>query len=304
MIPSYGKIFHIGHRSIRELFDGPVVAEEKVDGSQFSMMVKDDQLYCRSKGAEIHLGAPQKLFESAVETALALAHRGKLAEGVVYRCEYLAKPKHNTLAYDRRPLNHLALLDVDRGSGYLVDDPGAKQEIARDLSIDCTPTIYHGTISDVDSLIGMLDRVSFLGGQKIEGIVVKNYNKVGEDGKFLMGKYVSEAFKEVHRGEWKKANPTKGDVLDVLAGKYRNEARWNKAVQHLREAGTLQEAVQDIGPLIKEIQADLTAECEDEIKEVLWKWAQPHLTRKCVAGAAEWYKAKLAATQFEEKEDL
>ena len=33
---SYGKIFNLGHKETEALFDGPVVVEEKIDGSQFS----------------------------------------------------------------------------------------------------------------------------------------------------------------------------------------------------------------------------------------------------------------------------
>jgi ATP-dependent RNA circularization protein (DNA/RNA ligase family) len=39
MILSYPSIYALGHRAIRELFDGPVVVEEKIDGSQFSFGV-------------------------------------------------------------------------------------------------------------------------------------------------------------------------------------------------------------------------------------------------------------------------
>jgi len=34
---SYPSIYNLGHRYLGDLLDGPVVVEEKVDGSQFSM---------------------------------------------------------------------------------------------------------------------------------------------------------------------------------------------------------------------------------------------------------------------------
>ena len=35
LIPGYGKIYALGHRRIREIFDGPVHIEEKIAEEQF-----------------------------------------------------------------------------------------------------------------------------------------------------------------------------------------------------------------------------------------------------------------------------
>jgi hypothetical protein len=70
-------------------------------------------------------------------------------------------------------------------------------------------------------------------------------------------------------------------------------------VQHLREAGQLQGAVQDIGPLIQEIPRDVEKECKPEIMEALWKWAWPHIKRAVTRGFPEWYKEKLLEKAFE-----
>ena len=104
---SYSSPLQLGHREAARLFDGVVVVEEKVDGSQFSFgrfwEGNDLNLRCRSKGATLNVNAPDKMFARAVETAQELA----LTPGWTYRAEYLAKPKHNALAYDRTPTNSL-----------------------------------------------------------------------------------------------------------------------------------------------------------------------------------------------------
>jgi hypothetical protein len=139
---------------------------------------------------------------------------------------------------------------------------------------------------------------SVLGGQKIEGFVVKNYKHFTSDGKTMMGKFVSEQFKEVHKKEWKNTNPTQKDILTQLGETYKSEARWYKAIQHLKESGAYTRSPKDIGPLLKEIQQDIKTECQDEIKEKLFKWAWSHVARKSIQGFPQWYKELLMEQQF------
>ena len=136
-----------------------------------------------------------------------------------------------------------------------------------------------------------------------DGLASHN-SRFGPDKKALMGKFVSERFKEVHKGEWRKENPTSKDIIDQLVKAYRSPARWQKAVQHLREAGRLEGSPRDIGALIKEVPMDIEKECMEEIKELLWAWAWPKVRRGITAGLAEWYKEELLAEQFSDKEDI
>ena len=53
----------MGHKAIAELLKGPVYVEEKVDGSQFSFGVDENgEIRVRSKGCELVLDAPEKMF--------------------------------------------------------------------------------------------------------------------------------------------------------------------------------------------------------------------------------------------------
>ncbi len=294
MINSYPKIYALGHRELGPLFFDPVIVEEKVDGSQFSFGVLGHELHCRSKGQALVVDAPDKMFAQAVATAQELAPL--LRPDWVYRGEYLQKPKHNTLAYDRIPKRHIALFDVCPGlETYLsVDEKAAEAER---LGLETVPALHVGPVASADELLAFLERVSFLGGQKIEGVVVKNYARFGADKKALMGKHVSEAFKEVHRHEWKKENPGGKDMIASLCEQYRTEARWNKAIQHLRERGELTESPKDIGPLLREVQTDIEAECHAEIAEKLYAWARKDVLRAAGHGLPEWYKEQLTRSQ-------
>lgn len=292
---SYPKVYNLGHSNITELFDGEVIVEEKVDGSQLSFGRFGDRIRIRSKGREFDIEAPDNLFAEAAESVRALAP--KLREGWTYRGEYLKRPRHNGLHYDRIPEQHIMLFDINTGhETYLGYEE--KAEEADRIGLEVVPLIRKGRVEHANELFEFMDRVSVLGGQKIEGLVAKNYARFGRDGKALMGKHVSEEFKEVQSKQWKRDHPTQGDIVRALIEEYRSPARWQKAVQHLRERGELEQSPKDIGALMREVQADIEEECKDEILEKLWSKFRKQVMRGAARGLPEWYKQKLLEGQF------
>lgn len=295
---SYPKVYNLGHPAIRDLFDGTVVVQEKVDGSQFTFGVIDGGLYCRSKGADVYTNTTDSNFRGAVDTALRLFEAGLLVEGWQYRGEAMRSAKHNTLCYGRAPVGNVVLFDVDTGLEERAH-PEVLSAIAHQLGLECVPLVYEGEVASADELMALMDRESFLGGCKVEGVVIKNYGRWNEkDAKMLMGKVVSADFREKHRTEWVRSNPTRSDIVEAIKATYRHERRWEKAVERLRDAGKLEGSPRDIGALIKEVPADVLVECEHEIKNALFKHFWPQIQRGVTAGLPEWYKERLAAQQF------
>ena len=263
-INSYPKVYNLGHPAINDLFDGWVVIEEKVDGSQFSFGILDGELQCRSRNNQLVLDAAE-MFQAGVDHVKSIEHL--LEPGFIYRGEYLAKPKHNSIAYDRCPDGHIILWDVMTA---LEDYMGReeKESEAERLGLEIVPLVHAGRIRfSLEQMDKWLDTESVLGGSKVEGIVIKNRHRFGRDGKMLAGKYVSEAFKETNKKNFAKSNPKSGDILFEMKEMVRNERRWEKSVERMRDSGDLQNAPQDIGPLIKSVQADVLSECEDLIKD-------------------------------------
>lgn len=294
-IHSYGKIYNLGHYALDDLLNGPVVVEEKIDGSQFSFGRVDGVLLARSNGADLNVDAPEKMFERAIDTAKELFPI--LEPGCIYRGEYLQKPKHNTLCYNRIPAKHVIIFDVDEGNQSYMSPLSKKGECER-IGLECVPEFLSDNFT-LEQFKALLETESVLGGQKIEGVVIKNYERFGSDGKTLMGKYVSEEFKEIHRKDWKERNPCGLDIKEAISESLRTPARWNKAIQHLTERGELQNAPQDIGALLKEVNLDVLAECGEEIRQQLFKWAWPDISRQIIRGLPQWYKDRLAEKQFE-----
>lgn len=292
-IGSYCEIYHIAHKAIEEIFTGPVQIQEKIDGSFITFMLgENDELLMRSKGQALHEGSPSsKMFNEAIE---ALKPRADLLlPNQIWRGEYLRSPKHNSLRYDRIPKGHIVIFDIELSMGNFADSKQLK-EMSEFVGFESVPILFEGIWDKgLKELETFFATDSFLGGSKIEGVVVKNHQLFLGGHSFAAGKLVSQAFKEVHSQEWKKSNPNKGDVVEQLIKSHRTEARWLKAVQHLRDAGKLTNSPVDIGPLLKEISEDVKKEEKEAIAEALFNWAYPKISRGITAGFVDWYKEKL-----------
>lgn len=92
-----------------------------------------------------------------------------------------------------------------------------------------------------------------------------------------------------------KVKPEQDDRIQPIVNALRTEARWVKAVGHLRDAGTLTNSTKDIGALIKEINADLITEEIDWIKTQLYDAYSKDIYRGVVNGFAQWYQKVVAA---------
>lgn len=294
MSKSFPKIFALGSKPISHIFDGPVEITEKVDGSQFNFGVSEEgELWIRSKQADLFPNS-NAMFERAVSQVHEWFNNGLLLKGCSYHGEYLNRPRHNTLEYSRIPKSNIALFgfcapdNLFRSYGVLLD-------VAEILKCDIVPLLFEGIIEDpLESLNYLLKRESFLGNADIEGVVIKNYEKdVLVGGQYIpicMGKFVSEKFKEKHIKGWKENNPGN---LEKLAITFSTEARWEKAIQHLRDKDELDHSPKDIGPLLREIHRDIEEEEKEEIKEILYNMNIKDLLRICCRGFPEWYKKKL-----------
>lgn len=288
---AFPKILHVGDKLVKDIFDEEVEITEKLDGSQLGFGLINGEVVVRSKGKEQDLDNPDKMFRIAVNYIRSI--KDKLTEGVFYYGEYLEAPRHSTLAYDRVPKNNIALFGMMNNGVFM---PYANiQNAATALGVDAIPLIYSGK-SSPEHVLELVEGVSYLGGAQREGVVIKVYKDWEYLGRLhytvMSAKYVTEKFKEVHQKDWKKNNTGKGK-LETLKSQYRTEARWHKAIQHLKENGQLEGSPRDIGALIKEIRKDLTDEEQENIKTHLWSLFGDDFQRSAVDGFPQWYKEEL-----------
>jgi hypothetical protein len=296
----FPKAWSGGHRNVGRIWDGPVEITEKIDGSQIGFGWMKGELYVRSKNHQIHEGS-NTMFTEGYEHISRIAPL--LPDNVMFYGEYLKKPKHNTLEYGSVPRNHIALFGIIRDDGTAVEDHGLLVDWAKKLDIGWVPLLDYCEINTPEQLLDYMGLESYLGGPHIEGVVIKNYAHDivigGEWCPFIQMKHVSEAFKEKHIKGWKKSNnPGK---FQTLKEAYRSEARWKKAMQSLRDDGTLSESPRDIGPLLKYINQDIIEEEQENIKEALWNIFRKEILRHATMGFPEWYKEELLKMSFEKE---
>jgi hypothetical protein len=306
-IPSYGKIWSFGHNVASAVVGRRCIVEEKIDGSQLSCMVDGfGTLLVKSKGADIHLGAVPNLFVPSVNHLVAMHAQGRLPRGFVFRFEALCKPKHNTLTYGRAPKGNCVLLDVDQSpGGQKYACPDERAAWAETLQVDCVPVLADVVLTDHREVRIHLDRVSFLGGALMEGVVCKPVEPTyyQADGKRIIAKYVSEAFKETHRKNWEPDRAQKTDLLERIVECVSTPVRWEKAVQHMNEDGELQSSPADIGGLMRRVMNDVEIESVDEIKDMLWQAYRKEVVRLSARGVPQWYKERLLKSAFDPAND-
>lgn len=300
-IPSYTKVLSLGSAYTEDSLTGPVVLQEKLDGSQFSFGLNEDgEIVMRSKGAVLMEDNYADMFKEAVEYVLSISDIIKrYPKDTYFYTEYLQKPKHNTLKYKNIPKNHLMLFDVLSEQKW---QERGKMEVAASLfQISVIPELYRGKAT-VDSVKSFLTAESCLGDEIIEGVVIKNYTQtilLGGHVFPLFTKHVREAFKERHAADWGIRQP-KGQLQEFIDG-FKSEARWKKSILHAKEKGLLTQSPKDIGPLLKMIQEDIVTEEEENIKRHLFKCFVDDIKRKSVAGFPIWYKDQLLKNVKESK---
>lgn len=303
-IHSYPKIFAVGSDHIPDLFRGSVEVTEKIDGSMFAFgITAEGQLVMRSKGKEMFFEACEKMFTKAANYVDQI--QGKLREmagpqGIFFYGEFLGGPSHNVLKYARVPENHIMVFGAMLGEGW-IHDHAEMQRLAAQIDLETVPLLHSGPLETVEGLAAFFERDSILGNEKLEGVVVKNYEQktiIGQQVFPSFGKYVRAEFKERHAKDW---GPkfSEGNKFDLWLESFRAEARWQKAVQHLREAGLLLNEPRDIGVLLKELERDLFEEERANIEKELFRLFKDQITRKARAGFPEWYKEQLAKRAFE-----
>jgi len=290
---AYPKVANLGSLGTERVFMGPVTIQEKVDGSQFRIGTDGEGgFHVASHHQKLYEGNVAGMFQLPFEYAQDVI-RPKLCEAWPENCwlfcEVVSKCKQNAITYDRPAKNGLVLFDVFSSGVFMVSKH--VQMLAQKLCIDSVPT-YHEGESTKDEALAFLGRESFLGGALAEGIVIKNYAETR-----MVGPHVWPVFTKFVRPEFRELNskehPAQKDKLAELFGQFCTEARWQKAIQHLREQGQIQDAVQDIGPLIKEITRDIWEEEGEAIAQLLLAHFRKDITRTATRGFPEWYKAQL-----------
>ncbi len=299
MFTAFPKIFSLGNKFVQDIFKEDVEITEKVDGSQISFGKINDDVIIRSKKQQLFIDNPEKMFAKGVEYIASIANL--LPEGIVFYGEYLQKEKHNVLTYQSIPKNHIALFGAMDYKDKSFSDYQRVKELALALQVDVVPILYYGSIKNVEDIKEFLKMKSFLGGPEVEGVVIKNYYRPNVIGGTVFpitsAKLVSEGFKERHKIDW--AANTGKNKWETYKESFASEARWNKAIQRMKEEGIHTGSPKDIGKLMQYVQQDIYDEEKENIKDFLWGLFGKDLMRAATKNLPEWYKASMVKEMFE-----
>ena len=266
----YPKVLHIGAPLVATVFYEEVELSEKVDGSQCRIELTDESVMVGSKNQGI---ADPGMFEIAHEQGERIHSETDwrtLGDHVTLFCEFLETPKHNTIKYDRVPLNHLYLFGAMLGTDHMVT--GGLIEMAKHLVIDPPNILDCKLIESAEELKEFMTRESYLGGSTVEGVVIKNYNRTYDPlqvhsqefiGYPMTAKYVNKDFTAANAKQWNTISRKTG--VDAIIERFFIGDRFNKAIQHVREEGNITYMKKDLQYLIPEFFDDLM----DEKKEAM-----------------------------------
>lgn len=285
--------------------------DEKIDGSQISFGIAPEgevrtaqgkqapenefltkpTLWIRSRSRFLDLENPDKMFAAAVESIR--AREKLLRPGYTYMGEYLNRPKHNVLAYERVPEGNIVLFDVavlwegDDLQCWIFMSLEELQAHAEIVELECVQSAdlpFNGTLPGADYF-----KASMLGGIP-EGVVVKAWTEKER----VIAKIVSEQFKEVKGDRTSRTQANPQDELPIrFANRFCPPARFVKAVQRMKENGEWNEAMSDIPRLRQLVTEDLVGECGEQMRDELFEMFRRKIIGASLQPLAAWYEQYL-----------
>lgn len=286
----YGKVYNFGTNGTQGILMSEVWVQEKVDGSQIRWWWDSSgDLHVHSRRSKINHGDPPNLFKPSVEHLKTLEPN----QGYVFFGEAIWKPRHNVIKYDRCPAGHIVLWDVysKEQDGFLL--PEIACGFAVDFGLEWAPVYIERDVPTPEKLKQLMDNESFLGGHKIEGVVVKSYRLKDRDGNRLKAKVISDAFRETKGGRYRSKLTGVQKVIDILS----TNARYDKAIQRVIESGECTYTMKDMPQIIREVHRDIDEEVVDIIKEKLLKEYIREIKKGVCSGVAAHYQFRLTGLE-------
>jgi len=301
--PHYNKVLTLGDPYIIDLLNGRIVVEEKVDGAQFRFGRINGKLMCGSHRIDFdELHAVDAMFQPAWTYVLSISDR--LPDNVMFYTEFLGRVRQNRLIYEVVPKNGLMLFDAYWFAESRWATLDELLRFANAIDIDPPRVLYDDDGKGFDKALAddLLRSVSCLGNTLIEGLVIKNYGQPGGDRyhhgpSFACGKFVQP--KRAEKNQTVRNAADANDVVARIVERFKTEARWAKAVQHVKEDGRLEGSMRDVKALLAEVENDVLEENSDEIIDMLWDRFGHAIIKGIRDGLPEWYKKRLSEQQFD-----
>jgi len=302
-----------------------VVIQEKVDGENFRIQIEKEEITDMSSMFKFSYGSRRvdninanggfgKIIEYFESEPFMPTHISNLFDIAtrVYRTyvqkitvfgEFLGSHKHKKIPYDRAPKNNLAVFDImisnDKEYAFIHPASNLFTLICDTLKVDKVPILYMGKsgcgMQDFIKLNeSFFDKMSYLGGHKIEGTVAKNYENFIDDEKGVkmvdisfggdelglpMIKFVQEHLKE-HAHVENIVTDTIEGIVNFIADRCITEGRVYKALTKIEFDEQKKCDRTDTPKIIKEVMNDVLIEEDEHIRKMLYKEFKDKFGRK------------------------
>lgn len=251
----YPKIKTLGKKETLSLFLDPedtVIIEEKVDGSNFRIFIKDGNLYFGSRNFTLEENNGQWLrCIQYVKNALEGKDLTKLNGHILFgECT-----NPHTLQYNLDKIPPFLGFDVLTPGGKFLSH---KNEIFSKLGLPVVPCLQYIKVKNITNVTDDWVPKSLYGDFQAEGIVFKNYRRQ------TFAKYVRTEFKEENKKLFGGPSKYGNDDTEKISLKYCTMARIEKNIFKLIDEGHKLDMPM-MKHLPKLVYADTWAECYEDI---------------------------------------
>ena len=250
----YPKIKQLGHEETLNLFLDPedtVIIEEKIDGSNFRIFIKDCQLYFGSRNLTLEENNGQwlrciKYVKQTLDDKDLLKLNGHILFG---ECT-----NPHTLKYNLEQIPPFLGFDVLTPEGKFLSH---KNKIFQKLGLPIVPCLQYIKVKDITNVTDEWVPKSLYSDLQAEGIVFKNYKRQA------FAKYVRAEFKEENKKVFG-SSPKHSEDTERISLKYCTMARIEKNIFKLIDEGQKLDMPM-MKYLPKKVYDDMVEECYKDI---------------------------------------
>jgi len=278
----YHKIHQLGHEDNVEIFhdvDDDIYIEEKVDGGNFRVMLRDGIITLGTRTQQvgtIHDEGVGKQWNRTFQFLKETLSGAVLPEAYIFYGEAMVRHSIN-YDWDRTPPFlgfDVGLVRDDENRDFLPYDE--KKRLFEELGLPMVPLIEVVKAGKIQKITDDdLPQSAFYDGP-VEGLVYKNYSKG------IFAKYVSDKFKEVNRETFGGGKKHQENDDGKIVAQYCTNARIEKQIFQLLDKGEKLE-MQLMTKLPRAVTKDMWDENWQEITTSHFK-VDFHRIRKLIAG--------------------